>query len=157
LEPEATGTSGSMQNIAQDTVRDLWMPMLSYSRQVAVADFLDCETAQLDRLVAAKDRVLGLLAEKRRALITHAVTCGLDPRAPLRDSGIPWLGEIPAHWKIIQLKFVTHSLQTGPFGSQLHAEEYITGGIPVVNPSHLNSGRICADDRVSVDEATAER
>jgi type I restriction enzyme S subunit len=73
------------------------------------------------------------------------------------DSGIPWLGEIPAHWKIIQLKFVARSLQTGPFGSQLHAEEYITGGIPVVNPSHLNSGRICADDRVSVDEATAER
>ena len=48
LEPEATGTSGSMQNIAQDTVRDLWMPMLPYSRQVAVADFLDCETARLD-------------------------------------------------------------------------------------------------------------
>ena len=51
-----------------------------------------------DELVAAKERVLGLLAEKRRALITRAVTRGLDPRAPLRDSGIPWLGEIPAHW-----------------------------------------------------------
>ena len=50
--------------------------------------------------MAAKERVLGLLAEKRRALITRAVTRGLDPRAPLRDSGIPWLGEIPAHWEI---------------------------------------------------------
>ena len=50
--------------------------------------------------MAAKERVLGLLAEKRRVLITRAVTRGLDPRAPLRDSGIPWLGEIPAHWEI---------------------------------------------------------
>jgi type I restriction enzyme S subunit len=71
-----------------------------------VADFLDCETARLDTLVAAKERVRGLLAEKRRALITRAVTRGLDPRAPLRDSGIPWLGEIPAHWKTTRLKFV---------------------------------------------------
>jgi type I restriction enzyme S subunit len=68
-------------------------------RQRAIADYLDGETARLDALVAAKDRALGLLAEKRRALITRAVTRGLDPHTPLRDSGIPWLGEIPAHWK----------------------------------------------------------
>jgi type I restriction enzyme S subunit len=67
--------------------------------QRAIADYLDRETARLDALVAAKERVLGLLAEKRRAVITRAVTRGLDPRAPLRDSGIPWLGEIPAHWE----------------------------------------------------------
>ena len=68
------------------------------NKQRGIADYLDRETARLDGLVAAKERVLGLLAEKRRALITRAVTRGLDPRAPLRDSGIPWLGEIPAHW-----------------------------------------------------------
>ena len=71
----------------------------SRHEQRAIADYLDRETARLDGLVAAKERVLGLLAEKRRALITRAVTRGLDPRAPLRDSGIPWLGEIPAHWE----------------------------------------------------------
>ena len=70
-----------------------------FAQQRAIADYLDRETARLDALVAAKERVLGLLAEKRRALITRAVTRGLDPRAPLRDSGIPWLGEIPAHWE----------------------------------------------------------
>ena len=76
--------------------------MLSHPliEQRAIADYLDRETARLDGLVAAKERVLGLLAEKRRALITRAVTRGLDPCAPLRDSGIPWLGEIPAHWDI---------------------------------------------------------
>ena len=53
----------------------------------------------MDALVAAKERLLGLLAEKRRALITRAVTRGLNPDVPLRDSGIPWLGQIPAHWE----------------------------------------------------------
>jgi type I restriction enzyme S subunit len=57
-------------------------------------------------LVAAKERVLGLLAEKRRALITRAVTRGLDPYVPLRDSGIPWLGEIPAHWELKRAKWL---------------------------------------------------
>ena len=64
--------------------------------QRVVADYLDRETARLDALVVAKERVLGLLAEKRRALITRAVTRGLDPARHFRDSGIPWLGEIPA-------------------------------------------------------------
>ena len=61
---------------------------------------LDRKTARLDALVAAKEQVLALLVEKRRALIARAVTRGLDPNVPLRDSGIPWLGEIPAHWKL---------------------------------------------------------
>ena len=76
------------------------------ARQRAIADYLDRETARLDGLVAAKERVLGLLAEKRRALITRAVTRGLDPRVPLRDSGIPWLGEIPAHWEIERTRWL---------------------------------------------------
>lgn len=75
------------------------LPVPPLQQQRAIADYLDRETARLDALVAAKERVLGLLAEKRRGLITRAVTRGLDPRAPLRDSGIPWLGEIPANWE----------------------------------------------------------
>ena len=135
--------------------RDVRVPSLPQQR--TIADYLDRETARLDALVAAKERVLGLLAEKRRVLISRAVTRGLDPSAPLRDSGIPWLGEIPPHWKVVQLKFACNSLQTGPFGSQLHSEDYVTGGTPVVNPSHLSGGRIHAADGVSVDEATADR
>ncbi len=73
------------------------LPSLPLQR--AIADYLDRETARLDVLVAAKKQVLGLLAEKRRALITRTVTRGLDPRAPFRNSGIPWLSEIPEKWK----------------------------------------------------------
>jgi type I restriction enzyme S subunit len=72
------------------------LPPLPY--QQAIAAYLDQETARLDGLVAAKERLLGLLAEKRRELITRAVTRGLDLGVPVRDSGIPWVGEIPAHW-----------------------------------------------------------
>ena len=82
-----------------DFIGNMAIPVPRIPQQRAIADYLDRETARLDALVAAKERVLGLLAEKRRALITRAVTRGLDPRAPLRDSGIPWLGEIPAHWE----------------------------------------------------------
>ena len=77
--------------------RDVLVP--PFSQQRAIADYLDHETARLDALVAAKERVLGLLAEKRQALMTRAVTRGLDRRAQLRPSGIPWLGKIPARWE----------------------------------------------------------
>ena len=90
--------------------RDVLVPPLPQQR--TIADYLDRETARLDALVAEKERLLDLLAEKRRSLITRAVTRGLDPNVPLRDSGIPWLGEIPAHWKVTHLKFVA-SVQTG--------------------------------------------
>lgn len=91
--------STTVKHLSSFDILKIHFPFPPLLQQRAIADYLDHETAQLDALVAAKERVLGLLAEKRRALITHAVTRGLDPCAPLRDSGIPWLGEIPAHWK----------------------------------------------------------
>ncbi|MCP4396963.1 MAG: hypothetical protein GY801_06645 [bacterium] len=72
----------------------------SISEQNAIADFLDRETATIDELIAAKERLIGLLAEKRRALITQAVTRGLNPATPLKDSGVEWLGQIPEHWQV---------------------------------------------------------
>jgi len=84
------------------------------------------------------------------------VTKGLNPEAKMQESGIEWIGEIPAGWGIVELRRVAESLQTGPFGSQLHAEEYVSNGIPVINPSHMKAGRILPDFNVSVDEKTAE-
>jgi type I restriction enzyme S subunit len=95
-----TGENGSSrEGLTFEQVGNFEIILPPLPNQQAIAAYLDQETARLDGLVAAKERLLGLLAEKRRALITHAVTRGLDPRAPLRDSGIPWLGEIPAHWE----------------------------------------------------------
>ena len=80
----------------------VWLPPLS--EQQSIACYLDRQTARLNTLIATKQRLLQLLAEKRRALITYAVTRGLDPDAPMRDSDIEWLGRIPKHWQIVRLK-----------------------------------------------------
>ena len=91
--------STTVKHLSSFDVLNIHFPYPSLSLQRIIAGYLDRETARLDALVAAKKRVLGLLAEKRRALITRAVTRGLDPYVPFRDSGIPWLGEIPEEWK----------------------------------------------------------
>lgn len=112
-------TGSTYEAVATEDVGNLLVETTAPGAQRSIADYLDRETARLDALVATKERVLGLLAEKRRALITRAVTRGVHPNAPLRDSGIPWLGEIPAHWQTQRLR---------------HISPYITVGV-VVNPS----------------------
>ncbi|PKO32964.1 MAG: restriction endonuclease subunit S [Betaproteobacteria bacterium HGW-Betaproteobacteria-9] len=72
--------------------------------QPLIAAFLDHETAKIDALVAAQERLIELLKEKRQAVISHAVTKGLDPSVPMKDSGVEWLGEVPAHWEVSALK-----------------------------------------------------
>lgn len=96
----------SHQRAEPEDITKIWIPVPPLHTQIAIATFLDRETARLDALVAAKLRVLDLLAEKRKAIISTAVTRGLDPKAKLRDSGIPWLGEIPVHWSVARLKFL---------------------------------------------------
>jgi type I restriction enzyme S subunit len=66
--------------------------------QQKIANFLDHETAKIDTLIAKQQELIKLLKEKRQAVISHAVTKGLNPNAPMRDSGVEWLGEVPAHW-----------------------------------------------------------
>ena len=100
--------STTVKHLSSFDVLNIHFPYPPLSLQRTIADYLDRETARLDALVAAKERVLGLLAEKRRALVTRAVTSGLDPRTPLRDSSIPWIGEIPAHWEPERARWLFH-------------------------------------------------
>jgi type I restriction enzyme S subunit len=125
--------------------------------QRAIAAFLDRETARIDALVAEQRRLIELLQEKRQAVISHAVTKGLDPTVRMKPSGVEWLGDIPAHWEVVPLRHLGCEIQTGPFGSQLHADEYIEGGIPVVNPINLQDGRIVLSEDVTVSVSTADR
>ena len=107
------------------------------AEQSAIAAFLDHETAKIDALIAEQQRLIELLREKRQAVISHAVTKGLNPAAPMKSSGIEWLGDIPAHWKVGALKhFVRQkkgAIKTGPFGSQLTSAEMQSGTIRVYN------------------------
>jgi type I restriction enzyme S subunit len=97
--------------------------------QRAIAAFLDRETARIDALVAKKERLIELLQEKRTALITRAVTKGLDPTVPMKDSGVEWLGEVPAHWEVNRTKFAAR-LRSGHTPSRQHPEYWQDCTIP---------------------------
>ena len=90
------------------SLANMRVPLPPLPQQRAIADRLDRETGRLDALVAAKRRLLELLAEKRRALIAHAVTRGLDPEAPMRSTNIGWAPEIPEHWRTVKLKRISN-------------------------------------------------
>ncbi len=81
--------------------------------QMQIASFLDHETARIDALVEQQQRLIELLKEKRQAVISHAVTKGLDPHVPMKDSGVEWLGEVPAHWRITRVKHIVHTVEQG--------------------------------------------
>jgi type I restriction enzyme S subunit len=83
------------------------------TEQKAIASFLDRETAKIDALIAKKERLIELLQEKRTAIINHAVTKGLDPTMPLEDSGVDWLGEVPAHWKVLSVRRLAGVIEQG--------------------------------------------
>lgn len=87
-----------IQNLDASAYFDERVPLPPEGSQRVIADFLDRKTAAIDALIEKKERLIALLQEKRQALITQAVTKGLDPSVPMKDSGIEWLGEIPAHW-----------------------------------------------------------
>ena len=92
------GYGGGQPNLSQELLRSIRAPIPTELEQQVIADFLDRETAKIDALVEKKERLIELLKEKRTALITHAVTRGLDSNVRMKDSGIEWLGQIPAHW-----------------------------------------------------------
>jgi type I restriction enzyme, S subunit len=136
----------------KNDVRDCLCMFPSLPEQEAIADFLDRETAKIDELIAKKQRQIDLLHEQRTALINQAVTKGLNPDAPMKDSGVEWLGEVPRHWEVKRLRRYNALVQTGPFGSQLHASDYVTNGFPVVNPANMVSGLIVPDENKQIDE-----
>ncbi len=138
-------------------MKNILIPGLPKDEQLKIANFLGHETVKIDTLIEKQQQLIKLLKEKRQAVISHAVTKGLNPNAKMRDSGVEWLGEVPEHWVVAQLKFNTLEMQTGPFGSQLHAEDYVDDGIPLVNPAHMTEGKIVPDSKVSVDHETWNR
>lgn len=131
------------------------LPVVPFAEQDLIADFLDRATARIDTLIAKKTRFIELLREKRQALITHAVTKGLDATVPMKDSGVEWIGSVPAHWLVCRLRDITRSITTGPFGTALSSGDYVSGGVPVINPSHLCESGFAPEEAVSVSESKA--
>jgi type I restriction enzyme, S subunit len=97
--------SAAQPGISAEEVSNVLLAVPPLEEQRRISAYLKSETARLDALVAAKQRLIDLLAEKRKAIIATAVTRGVDPKVKLRDSGVPWLGEIPAHWEIVPFRW----------------------------------------------------
>ena len=113
------------------------VPICDLDEQRAIAAFLDRETAKIDALVERKERLIELLQEKRTALISRAVTRGLDPNVPVKDSGVEWLGEIPAHWEVRRLKSIAeirYGLGQPPRESP--------NGLPLIRATNVSRGHI---------------
>lgn len=131
---------GLRQSMKYDDVKRLPVLVPSPSEQLAVAAFLDHETAKIDTLIAEQEKLLALLAEKRQATISHAVTRGLNPNAPMKDSGIPWLGEVPAHWEMRRLKTISPAITVGIV---VNPSDYVSEtGFPFIYGGDICEGRI---------------
>lgn len=105
MEVLARGTT--MQRISRSTLGHVRFALPNLEEQNDIANFLDHETGKIDALIAEQQRLIELLQEKRQAVISHAVTKGLNPDAPMKDSGVEWLGEVPEHWDVVQIKWLS--------------------------------------------------
>ena len=128
-----------------DAIRTGVFPIAPIEEQRAIADFLDRETAKIDALVAKKERLIELLQEKRTALITRSVTRGLDPKVPMKDSGVDWLGEIPTHWEVIPFGRLIARIEQGwsPVAEDRSVAEDEWG---VIKLSAVNKGNFRQDE-----------
>lgn len=120
------------------------MPVLlpSIAEQHSISAFLDRETAKIDSLIAEQEKLISLLAEKRQATISHAVTKGLNPNVKMKDSWVEWLGEVPEHWEMTKLKDMAEILVGYPFDSS----SFCADGLPVIRMSDFGGGRVQKDD-----------
>ena len=140
----AGGNPNTIDHLTAVQLRHHRVPFPATREQQAVATFLDRETAKIDALVANKERLIELLQEKRTALITRAVTRGLDPNVPTKDSGVEWLGEVPAHWEVRPLKSMS-DLQTGlTLGKRYEGEAVTTR--PYLRVANVQDGYLALDD-----------
>ena len=100
-------TGSAVPSMTQEDLNEIVFPAPSIQEQTHIAKYLDCKTQQIDGLIAKKKQLIAILKEERTAIINQAVTKGLDPNVPMKDSGIKWLGEIPEHWEIKRLKYIS--------------------------------------------------
>ncbi|MBU1898003.1 hypothetical protein KKB55_09680 [Myxococcota bacterium] len=125
--------------LGQQGMKDALLPVPPLPTQKAIAAFLDRKTAAIDALIEKKQKLLDLLAEKRAALINQAVTKGLDPNVPMKDSGIPWIGEIPAHWEVKKLSWLLHD---GPRNGVSPSVSHDGSGVPSFSLSVVRDGMV---------------
>jgi len=130
--------AGGQKRVPDSFVRDFAAALPSIEEQSQVTTFLNHETAKIDALIAEQQRLIELLQEKRQAVISHAVTKGLNPNAPMKDSGVEWLGEVPEHWDVRKISQLFVGIGSGTTPKSDEIEYYEDGDIPWVVTGDLN-------------------
>jgi type I restriction enzyme S subunit len=147
--------TATINQLTTGNLNSFEIPLPTKEERENIVNFLDHETAKIDTLIDKQQQLITLLKEKRQAVISHAVTKGLNPNAPMRDSGVEWLGEVPAHWEMVPLKYLCNFSGGGtPSKDNLN---YWTGGdIPWVSPKDMKSFRISDTQDKLTEQAVVE-
>lgn len=138
--------AGGQKRVPEDFVKDYSFRFPPLAIQKTIAAYLDKETSRIDALIAKKERQIELLEEKRQAIITRAITKGLDPKAKMKDSGVEWIGEIPEEWQVRRIK----SVAPVQGGYAFKSESFQEKGIPVVRMNNLKRGSLSIEDAACV-------
>ncbi|WP_074905679.1 restriction endonuclease subunit S [Nitrosomonas communis] len=134
---ESLYAGAALRRITLDAIVGIWLPLPGLYEQQTIITFLDYEITKIDELVAAQQRLIDLLKEKRQAAISHAVTKGLNPNVLMKDSGIEWLGEVPQHWDVTSLKRECSLLKDG---THLPPPR-VAKGIPLLSVRNIQCGK----------------
>ncbi len=126
---------GGQPNISQDIIRKLKVPVPPLSEQQSIASYLDVKTEKIDKMIAKAEKKIEYLDELKQSLITRAVIRGLNPNAPLKDSGMKWIGEIPEHWKIMPFKYYGKLCK----GLTFSKADLTATGVPVMSYGQIHS------------------
>jgi len=146
------GKWGTQLNLNTDTIGSIRIALPPEGELTQLLAFLDRETGKIDELVAEQQRLMELLKEKRQAVISHAVTKGMNPRAPMKPSGIEWLGDVPEHWRVVQLGKVCDKVSDGPHFSP----QYVDTGVLFLSARNVKVDGWALDDVKYVSEADCE-
>ncbi len=148
-------TGGGQPNISQEILRGLRLACPTHSEQQTIAAFLDRETGKIDALITEQQRLVELLAEKRQAVISHAVTKGLNPNATMKDSGIEWLDVVPEHWEVKRLKTLSPFISVGIV---VNPSEYVSGeGLPFIYGGDITEGKIAFETSRRITDVDSRR
>lgn len=146
--------SSAQPGLAVERIIDLFLPVPPEGERQIIAAHVGRETARIDALVEKKTRFIELLREKRQALITHAVTKGIDPDVKMKDSGVEWLGEVPEHWVVKRLKFIA-TVQTGIAKGKDNAEKD-TVEVPYLRVANVQDGYLDLEEVATIEVSTAD-
>jgi type I restriction enzyme S subunit len=147
--------SAAQPGLAVESIRNLQIPRPPFEEQKAIAAFLENETEKIDTLNEEQRQLIELLKEKRQAVISHAVTKGLNPDAPMKPSGIDWLGEVPAHWEMRPIKSLA-KVCNGSTPSRETPEYWTENGFPWLCSTAVNQENIYEATEFVTDRALAE-